>query len=96
MAKQRTERGQAALVLDAELTQIEYSLKVAAQLTSEQMTDYFGEFDPVNDETARLKLLFEYKANELKSNVILDYVSQALKTVQAIQRAYEPGGNGEQ
>ena len=96
MAKQRTEKGQAALVFDTELNKIEYSLRCAAQMTGEQLSDYFGELDPVNNETARLKVLCEYHQNELKSNIILDYISQALDIVRSIQKEYAPESEAEQ
>ena len=90
MAKQRTERGQAALVLESELTDITDCVEFASTMADDLLVEYFSR-DPDQKDRDDLKtcLAYDYKRTAVKSRMICHLLDDALNKIRALLEEME-------
>ena len=90
MAKQRTEKGQAAHILDAELSKIEYDLDAATVTADEILQEYFSHRpDRLDDREEQYRLLFDYSRNAKKMRIVFHFLSDAMDKIRALLEEME-------
>ena len=90
MTKTRSNKGQAALILESELIDITDCVEFASTMADDLLAEYFSR-DPDQKDRDDLKtcLAYDYKRTAVKSRMICHHLDDALNKIRALQNEME-------